>query len=84
MADGSIVPPRLSFVDINKAYFNGVPTREMLMPLQAQLGLPKHSVAKQTRCAYGTRDAEIIWEQCNKDALEKMGPTRGVPNPRLF
>ena len=57
LPDSSTVPLRLSFIDIKKAYFNSVPTREMLMSLPVELGLPKHFVAKQTRCVYGTRDA---------------------------
>ena len=60
MKDGSKVPLRLSFIDIKKAYFNGVPTREIYMTLPPELGLPRHFVAKQTRCVYGTRDAGMI------------------------
>ena len=48
------------------------------MPLPPELGLPKHLVAKQTRCVYGTRDAGMIWEQCYRDALERVGFIKGV------
>ena len=41
LPDGSIVPLRLSFIDIKKAHFNGVPTRESFMSLPAELGLRK-------------------------------------------
>ena len=84
MADGSVLPLRLSFIDIKKAYFNGVPSRQIYMSLPPELGLPKHFVAKQTRCVYGTRDAGMIWEQCYRDALEAMGFVSGVSNPCLF
>ena len=62
MPDGTSVPLRFSFIDIKKAYFNGVPSRLIYMSLPPELGLPKHFVAKQTRCVYGTRDAGMIWE----------------------
>ena len=84
MKDGSKMPLRLSFIDIKKAYFNGVPTRDIYMSLPPELGLPKHFVAKQTRCVYGTRDAGMIWEQCYRNALEGMGFTSGISNPCLF
>ena len=70
--DGTQIPMRLSFIDIKKAYFNGVPSRLIYMSLPPELGLPKHFVAKQTRCVYGTRDAGMIWEQCYRDALENI------------
>ena len=54
------------------------------MSLPPELGLPKHFVAKQTRCVYGTRDAGMIWEQCYRDALENIGFVSGVSNPCLF
>ena len=54
------------------------------MSLPAELGLPKHFEAKQTRCVYGTRSAEVIWEQRHGDALENIGFTSGVQNPCLF
>jgi len=84
MKDGTKKPLRLSFIDIKKAYFNGVPTRDIYMSLPPELGLPKHFVAKQTRCVYGTRDAGMIWEQCYRNALEGMGFTSGISNPCLF
>lgn len=82
--DGTQVPMRLNFIDIKKAYFNGVPSRLIYMSLPPELGLPKHFVAKQTRCVYGTRDAGMIWEQCYRDALEHIGFSSGVSNPCLF
>ena len=60
MDDGTEMPLRLSFIDMKKAYFNGVPSRLMYMSLPPELGLPKHFVAKQTRCVYGTRDAGMV------------------------
>ena len=54
------------------------------MSLPPELGLPKHYVAKQTRCVYGTRDVGMIWEQCDRNALEAMGVTSGISNPCLF
>ena len=79
--DATEVPMRLSFIDIKKAYFNGVPSRLIYMSFPPELGLPKHMVAKQTRCVYGTRDAGMIWEQCYRDALDTVGFSNGVSHP---
>ena len=43
------LPLRLSFVDVRKAYFNGVPKRNVFMQLPKEMGLPSHYVAKQVR-----------------------------------
>ena len=52
---------RLGFVDAKKAYFNGVPKRNVFMRLPREMGLPAHMVGLQVRCVYGTRDAGAIW-----------------------
>ena len=57
-------PLRISFVDIRKAYFNGIPERAIYMQLPRELGLSPDLVARQVRCVYGTRDAGKIWEDC--------------------
>ena len=54
------------------------------MSLPPELGIPKLFVAKQTRCVYGTRDTGMIWEQCYRDALERVGFISGVSDPCLF
>ena len=54
------------------------------MSLPPELGLPKHVVAKQTRCVYDTRDAGMIWGQCYRDMLENVGFYSGVSNPCLL
>ena len=77
-------PLRLSFVDIRKAYFHGIPKRNVYMSLPKEMGLPSHFVAKQVRCVYGTRDAGAIWEDCYRDALEAMGFRSGVASPCCF
>ena len=77
-------PLRLSFVDIRKAYFNGVPRRDVFMSLPKELGLPPNLVAKQIRCVYGTRDGGLIWEDCYRSALEDMGFKSGIASPCCF
>ena len=42
-------PLRLSFVDVRKAYFNGIPKRPLYMAFPKELGLPANLVAKQVR-----------------------------------
>ena len=78
------VPLRLDFLDVKKAYFNGIPKREVYMQLPRELGLPSHFVAKQVRCVYGTRDAGAIWEDTYRGALEGMGFQSGVGSPCCF
>ena len=78
------LPLRLSFVGVRKAYFNGVPKRNVFMQLPKEMGLPSHYVAKQVRCVYGTRDAGSIWEDVYRSALEAMGFKSGVASPCCF
>ena len=78
------LPQRLGFVDIRKAYFNGIPKRNVFMSLPRELGLPGHWVGHQVRCVYGTRDAGAIWEDTYRNALESMGFTSGRSSPCVF
>ena len=82
--DGKQEPLRMSFVDIRKAYFNGIPRRDVYMDFPKEMGLGKEWVAKQVRCVYGTRDAGSIWEDCYRDALEAMEFVSGLASPCLF
>ena len=41
---------RLGFVDAKKAYFNGVPKRNVFMRLPREMGLPAHMVGLEVRC----------------------------------
>ena len=75
---------QLSFVDIRKAYFNGIPKRPVYMALPRELGLPANCVGKLVRCAYGTRDAGAIWEDTYRGALEQMGFQSGIASPCCF
>ena len=75
---------QLSFVDIRKAYFNGIPKRPVYMALPKELGLPANLVGKLVRCAYGTRDAGAIWEDTYRGALEQMGFQSGIASPCCF
>ena len=68
----------MSFLDVKKAYFNGIPKRHVYMSLPRKLGLPSHFVAKQVRCVYGTRDAGAIWEDTYREALEGLGFVSGI------
>ena len=77
-------PLQLGFVDIRKAYFNGVPKRPVYMALPKELGLPADCVGKLVRCAYGTRDAGAIWEDTYRGALEQMGFQSGTASPCCF
>ena len=74
----------LSFVDIKKAYFNGVPRRNVHLAFPKELAIPEHLVAHLKRCVYGTRDAGAIWEDCYADALVDMGFERGTASPCCF
>ena len=77
-------PLRLSFIDVRKAYFNGMPKRPLYMAFPKEMGLPSNLVAKQVRCVYGTRDAGAIWEDTYRGALEEMGFASGNASPCCF
>ena len=77
-------PMRLGFVDAKKAYFNGIPKRNVFMRLPRELGLPSHMVGLQVRCVYGTRDAGAIWEDTYRSTLEAAGFKSGVSSPCIF
>ena len=77
-------PLQLSFVDILKAYFNGIPTRNIFVRLPKEMGLGGNVVAKLDRCMYGTRDAAGIWESCYSDALVEMGFSAGKASHCCF
>ena len=78
------MPLRLSFVDVRKAYFNGIPKRGVYMSFPKEMGLPSNLVANQVRCVYGTRDAGAMWEDTYRDALEARGFTSGEASPCYF
>ena len=82
LADGR--PLEISFVDVKKAYFNGVPKRDLHLFLPKELGLGGKAVAHLRRCVYGTRDAGQIWEYVYAAVLTKMGFRRGLANPCCF
>ena len=77
-------PLKLSFVDIRKAYFNGVPKRALFVRLPKEMGLGPNAVARLDRCMYGTRDAAGIWESCYSDCLASLGFKPGVASPCCF
>ena len=77
-------PLELSFVDVKKAYFNGVPRRRLYLFLPREMGQPGRAVAKLKRCVYGTRDAGLIWEECYSQALTAAGFKRGIASPCCF
>ena len=78
------VEQRLSFVDVRKAYFNGIPRRNLFMSLPREFGLAGHLIGRQVRCVYGTRDAGAIWEDTYRDLLESIGFASGKASPCVF
>ena len=58
--EGKRVAVQMSFVDIRKAYFNGIPKRLVYIGLPKKLGLGRDYVGKLMRSCYGTRDAGAI------------------------
>ena len=71
----------ISFVDVKKAYFYGVPSRSLYVRFPPELGMPKNVVGKLERCMYGTRDAGAIWEACYASCLVELGFTQGIASP---
>ena len=64
-------------IDVKKAYFYGIPERDIYVRLPPELGVSKQYVGKLVRCMYGTRDAGAIWESCYASCLTKMGFVQG-------
>ena len=54
------------------------------MDLPREMRLAKEYVAKQVRCAYGTRQARSIWKDCYRDWLEGMGFLSVAASPCVF
>ena len=75
---------QISFVDVKKAYFYGIPERTLYVRLPPELGLGKDVVGKLVRCMYGTRDAGAIWENCYATCLTGIGFTQGISSPCCF
>ena len=75
---------QLSFIDVKKAYFFGVPVRSLYIRFPPELGMPKSMVGKLVRCMYGTRDAGAIWENCYTKCLVDLGFEQGVASPCCF
>ena len=49
-----------SFVDVKKAYFNGIPRRRLHLFMPKGMGLGKQAVGLLKKCVYGTRDAGMV------------------------
>ena len=75
---------QISFVDVKKAYFYGIPDRTLYVRLPPELNMGKEVVGKLVRCMYGTRDAGAIWENCYSSCLVNMGFIQGVSSPCCF
>ena len=75
---------KISFVDVKKAYFYGIPERTLYVRLPMELGLGKGVVGKLVRCMYGTRDAGAIWENCYTTCLTNLGFIQGSSSPCCF
>ena len=75
---------QLSFTDVKKAYFYGVPDRHLYVRFPPELGMPKDMVGRLVRCMYGTRDAGAIWENCYTKCLLDLGFVQGVSSPCCF
>ena len=71
----------VSFIDIKKAYFNGIPRRRLHLFAPRELGQPKGAIARLKRCVYGTRDAGMIWEETYAQSLLDLGSRRGLASP---
>ena len=71
----------VSFIDIKKAYFNGIPKRKLHLYLPREMGLGTKAVAHLRRCVCGTRDAGMIWEETCTQALLDLGFRRGLASP---
>ena len=74
----------MSFIDVRKAYFHGVPARKLHVCFPKKLGAQPGRAARLVRCMYGTRDAGAIWEETYAKALLQMGLTCGRASACCF
>ena len=77
-------PLGLSFVDVKKAYFNGIPKRRLHLFRTKRTGVPKGTIAHLKRRVCGTRDAGMIWDERYASVLASMGFKRGIASPCRF
>ena len=82
LADGNKL--EVSFIDVKKAYFNGIPRRSLHRFLPREVGLGPKALAHLKRCVYGTRDAGMRWEDVYAHALTGLGFKRGIGSPCCF
>ena len=74
----------LSFVDVKKAYFNGIPRRRLHLFMPKEMGLGNQAVGLLKKCVYGTKDAGMSWEDMYARTLASLGFKRGLANPCCF
>ena len=74
-------PLQMSFVDVRKAYFLGVPARTLNVQYPNELGAGPGRVGRPVRCMHGTRDAGAIWKGWYTQALASMGIVQGKASP---
>ena len=67
----------MSFVDIKKAYFNGIPNRKLQLFLPREMGQEPRSVARLKMCVYGTRDDGLLGEEVYSQVMCQMGFVNG-------
>ena len=69
-------PWRLSFVDVRKAYFNGIPKRDNYMSFPKKMGLPLNIIAKQVR---GSQSPRLAHSETRRPTMELSQEGRSPP-----
>ena len=75
---------QVTLVDISRAYFNALISRDVFVELPAEAGHSRDVVGKLVKCMCGTRDAAQGWEGTYRSTLEAMGFRRGRASPCIF
>ncbi|MCP2505128.1 MAG: hypothetical protein NLN65_07530, partial [Candidatus Poseidoniaceae archaeon] len=74
---------KMDFIDVRRAYFHAVTTRDVYVELPPEDKKPG-MCGKLMKSMYGTRDAAQNWEQAYTEFMEKAGFVRGIASPCVF
>jgi len=77
-------PYVLSFVDVKRAHFCAVATRDIYVELPPELGLGPAKVARLLKSLYGCRDAGHNWELEVARVMLSIGFVQGPSNPCIY
>ena len=70
----------IDFIDVRRAYFHAEAMRDVFVKLPNE-DYEEGKCGKLLKAMYGTRDAGMIWEDCDAQALLDLGFRKGIASP---